>query len=822
MHFQCTINRRKIQESRVNATTLRKERFFVIMAMKMVMSDTRNNDTKNTSTVEVAVSDVFVVNNPKRRPFIEQFRHTGINFTQKDLGTIMGFFIVRDTSAMSENIVNFLVSEIKKYYFSQSNKTLEEKFEATLHRVNRMLEELATIGNINWLGTIDGAVCAITHTTIRFSVTGGASIFLLRDNHLIDIGDGLASDDAAHNPLKTFVDISTGELRPYDKIIITSSELLELVSFDELQKNAMRMSHNNFVQFVRTALSNQCDIAVALIANLYPVKEKKAPVMASPAPLPTNFFGAPPQHATADDALADVSDEQLSAIIAETDTAEDYVDPQTGHIYMHGSDTPPAQASVIDNISDTASDALDAVKQRLTRQRRWLAKRLRRKPSSPARTSDNTATSDTDMPASQQQRPSGTIIIHEDEDLCYDDAPSVGARVGTAVQSAYSAVCRGGVCVGSFVRRQTVTLYTRAKRQRADKTPSATPPATTLPPAEMYLRSKNPAYHPSTPSWRDRCVAVAARMWHTPKPRTKLIAVIVVGAVIAILIAFALVRDRAATRTNNTPQPAPTMATDPEPSEPAPTAPALAVATELSDGKTVVQLKGNLVAVGARDLVFFNGTNITKTLSLPDNAGTVAFAAAMDDLNMIFILTTNNAVYTVGPADDKFVQQSRIPAMDHTAINGVATYMTYFYTVGAQGIMRYTRINNGFDAGRSWLKDTFNTATASIAIDENIYLADGNAAAAFLSGRATAFSLHSTVAHPRLVFATPRTTALWVVDTDAATIYKIDKKTGDAQSSVAHPDLADTTSFVVDESTQTAFLLVKSAIKILPLTASPR
>lgn len=789
----------------------------------------KQHAAKKQEILEVAVSDVFVVNGAKYRPFIEQFCHTGVNFTQKDLGTIMGFFIVRDTSAMSENIVNFLVSEIKKYYFSPSQKTPEEKFEATLHRVNRMLEELATIGNVNWLGTIDGAVCAVTGTTACFSVTGAASIFLLRDDHLIDISDGLASEEAAHNPLKTFADISTGALLPYDKLIITSSELLELVTFDELQKNAIRMGQKNFVQHVQTVLTNQCTIAVTLIADLYPQEEKKTPTVAPVAELPTNFFGALPPVVSDEPspaAPADTPDDSLHATdlaphMTDTTSKEDYVDPQTGHIYMQGSDTPPEKPSVIDDLSNTASDLLDSFKVAATRRKRWLGRRLTHL--------KKTATADTvspynDAPAGASAvtsvagdahtmpapRPSATITLTEMEETPHPPTTVRTPLKTLTTQTLFRMRCIGERCIF------TVRTHHRKIRSRfmAKKhSPAHTQSHTAMAPSETYLQSKKletTSLHSVLPRF-----SRIRHLWHAFSLRSKILAAGIVLCIVIAPLIFSAVR----TRITSQPAQQPAQPTAPAvPSEPEESDPPLATLLTVDAGKTVVQLKDNLVAVGAHTITFFDGTTAKQPLTVPDDAGAIVTAAAMDDLNMIFFLTDKNTLYSISPVDGKFTAQPNIPAWNAAQTAALVTYMTYLYRLDGNGITRHTRIDGGFDAGKSWLKDSFDTTVASMAIDENIYLANGTEAAAFFSGRKTPFTLDNRIAHPSLLFATPRTRALWIIDTDAAHLYSVDKKTGAVQSDIAHTDLGTTTSFIVNESASTAILLTGGTVKTLPLT----
>ncbi len=781
--------------------------------------------------LEVAVSDVFVVNNAKNRPFIEQFCHTGVNFTQKNLGTIMGFFIVRDTSSLSENIVNFLVSEIKKYYFSQSQKNPEEKFEATLHRVNRMLEELATIGNVNWLGTIDGAVCAVTETTARFSVTGTAAIFLLRDDHLIDISEGLASADAAHNPLKTFADISTGELLPYDKLIITSSELLDLVSFDELQKNAIRMGQKNFVQYVQTVLSNQCPIAVTLITDLYPPEEKRAPTVAPITELPTNFFGALPEVAStaeeAQDSPTDTLTQDIAPLLTDTETGEDYVDPHTGHIYMQGSDAPLTKPSVIDDLSNTATDLLDATKHLLARRKRWIDKRIARitAPSDDRADTVDAASATEPVPhahhtttpesphihddiSSPPTRPSGTITIDAQHDHDARGIPSSPLTRAKKIATAtlFRMRCIGNRCI------YTVRTYT-SQREKSDRMLEKDPQRDVAP-SEKYLQSKNPSTHPQR-HLKDFLPRLSrlTRLWGVLSLRSKIIVLGIVLAIITVPFLFSTIR----TKLSHTTPPTEITPPEAEPVVQEPLSPPLTTITSLENGKTILQLKGNLVTVGAHTIIFFDNETAQQTLTLPSDAGSIALATAMDDLNMIFFLTTDNTLYSVSPVDGKFAKQPNIPTWDATRISAIATYMTYLYIATPDGIMRHTRIDGGFDAGKNWLKDPFDMTSVSMAIDEQIYLANGTSAAALLSGRKTSFSLDQRITQPTNIFATPHTTAAWIVDTQATTLYKVNKRTGAIESETSHTDLSTVTAFVVDEKKSTAYLLTENSVKSLPM-----
>jgi len=324
------------------------------------------------------IMDVFVASCAKQRTYIEQLNFTPRNFTQKHLGTICGFFMVRDKSPWSAHIVHFLNAEFKKEYFSQPKRSLSESFTAALHHTNRALAELAKNDNINWIGMLDSVLCAYDETTIHFSVTGGGAILLLRGDELIDISQGLAPDEATPSPLKTFIDTASGRLIDGDKLILTSSELLDLIPFDELGKNLARFDDDEFFQFVSTVLTNECPMASTqiitvrekesiesdripqshgIISDIDLPTHKKQPSEDDEIIIPQNAFSAK-QYATNRQKEShyipnESQDEKTMQPIPSTDhskaqnngnasppskksTAEEYVDKRTGHIYVSG------------------------------------------------------------------------------------------------------------------------------------------------------------------------------------------------------------------------------------------------------------------------------------------------------------------------------------------------------------------------------------------------------------------------------------------------------------------------------------------------------
>ncbi|HDZ85645.1 MAG TPA: hypothetical protein ENH35_03815, partial [Candidatus Moranbacteria bacterium] len=230
------------------------------------------NNINNAGELKKSISTILVANDKDLRPYIELFEYTGENIVQQQLGTLLGTFEIRDDSEDSAYIVNFLTSVAKKEYFINTKRPAAESFEAALHKVNLALSELANHGNVSWLGKLDAAICVLERNYFHFSVAGNAKVLLLRNNIITDISEDLASDESEPHPIKTFTNISSGKLEKDDKLIITGEDLFHVFSLTEIKKGASRFDNEKFVQFIKTALINELEIAGTIIINVF--KEK--------------------------------------------------------------------------------------------------------------------------------------------------------------------------------------------------------------------------------------------------------------------------------------------------------------------------------------------------------------------------------------------------------------------------------------------------------------------------------------------------------------------------------------------------------------------
>jgi hypothetical protein len=213
--------------------------------------------------------EIFVCSKKELAPYGTTFVARVENFESENLGTLFGILKISDFSPDSSYIVNLLSSVMKKEYFSRSERSSEESFEACLRKANLALAEMARHGSTGWAGKIDFAGGSIGRSNLHFSNLGNTSVFLIRSGLIANISRDLDSEKTAEpHPMKTFTDISSGKLEKGDKVIFTTAELLEIFSPDEIRHNAARLSNSEFSELIEASLYANTEMSGTIVIDL--------------------------------------------------------------------------------------------------------------------------------------------------------------------------------------------------------------------------------------------------------------------------------------------------------------------------------------------------------------------------------------------------------------------------------------------------------------------------------------------------------------------------------------------------------------------------
>lgn len=605
----------------------------------------KSSEKNNSQDIKFSISPISVVNNSRLKPYIESFSYSPSNIIQQPLGNVLGFFKISDTSEDSAYIVNFLASVLKKEYYINPRRSVEESFDLALHKVNIALSEIAKNGNINWLGMLDAAICVIEKNHFHFSVAGNANILLLRDNVLSDISEDLAASDEEPYPIKTFVNVSSGALKPGDKIIITSNDIFRVFSLTEIRKNASRFSREKFVQLLHTALINELEIAETIIIDVFEpektktIKQKKEAVELSNVFSEKAFreavFSQPPPVRPAPDKEEKVAD---------------FTDEKTGHIYIQEGKAMTGRRSHIGLYWFIFKENLSEIFYWSKEKTRKLFYLIKQKAKS---------------------------------------IPSKDLGIKGAARKVKSKISL----------RQKINLSKIKKISISGKFSGVMP---------SFSKVKN----------------IFANLNY----QQRIYGLIILAFIIMLPLIFVRLNNK-----KQTPPIAQEMAQPKGPEEILANDKNINLSSRaeiiFSREKIVdIQVINNtLLLIAPQKLIQREGSEI-KEFPLPQNSGNVLLSSPMEDLNLLFLLTDQKKLLSFSPVSGEF-KQSNISIPDNAGIQSMATYLTYIYLIDGNNnqIYRYPRAEGGFGQRINWLKEEISLNNISdIAIDENIYLVEGD------------------------------------------------------------------------------------------------
>jgi hypothetical protein len=311
----------------------------------------RRKFEKKILLLEPSFSDVLACRKKEFRPYLEVMIQEGENISHDSLGTLLGILEITDESEDSSYIVNFIISVIKKEYFSKGKRGAIESFESALHKANLALSKLAQHENINWIGKFNAIIAVIEKNNLHFSQAGKASALLLRNNILTDISEGMNEEDASSsNPLKTFTNLSSGKMEDEDKLILATPEIFDIFSLEEIKKAALRFSKEDFVQFLKTALGNELDKTAVVVADISQKKTEKEKLSFSKNNEPEiNVFSQKTfiPKARPQEEKSEILNELENALEKETST-----DAKHGHLYIKEEFEPQTKKILDENLFD--------------------------------------------------------------------------------------------------------------------------------------------------------------------------------------------------------------------------------------------------------------------------------------------------------------------------------------------------------------------------------------------------------------------------------------------------------------------------------------
>ncbi len=218
-----------------------------------------------------------ICHNTKLKPYLNAFNFKGENFDQQNLGEIFGVIQILDHSENSAYVPNLIAQVIKKEFYSKHKRNISESFEASLHKANLALADLAQHEVIEWIGKINAIIGVVKNEEFHFTQAGGGKILLIRNKTLTDVSKGLDTGEGIGHPIKTFLNVSSGELELKDKLLFASDSAFESIHLEELKRHIQTFKSEELDNIISSTLELEATNAAILFVNITdkPLVEKE-------------------------------------------------------------------------------------------------------------------------------------------------------------------------------------------------------------------------------------------------------------------------------------------------------------------------------------------------------------------------------------------------------------------------------------------------------------------------------------------------------------------------------------------------------------------
>jgi len=171
--------------------------------------------------------------NPDRYTLVSIFKPDSPE--ERDHGVVYMIIEILSSDPTMGRVAKLIEKVLLEKYYESFGDGLSS-FEASLKAVNEKLAALADEGEIGWIGKINAVIAVLEKNILHVTQTGTTEAYMVRGSKITHITENLSSASEKPNPLKTFINIASGELELGDKVIISTSELFYHFSLDDLRR----------------------------------------------------------------------------------------------------------------------------------------------------------------------------------------------------------------------------------------------------------------------------------------------------------------------------------------------------------------------------------------------------------------------------------------------------------------------------------------------------------------------------------------------------------------------------------------------------------
>lgn len=235
--------------------------------------------------LNTTVSELLIYNPDSSEGFAETFVFEPEEKEEEPYGRLMVLVSFDEKSPKTAEISEAIASIMQNEYYRPSERNPEQQFEYAIKRVNDILGDLASAGEISWIGKLNSVITAIVGEEILLTSSGQAFAYLVRHQQLAHLNKESSSVPLKPNPLKTYENIINGQLNPDDKFVFLSPSILDYIEKPKIKEIIDRFTPDIAARHLQSKLvsfQEKKAMAALIVSTVDPAKAVTAPA----APLP--------------------------------------------------------------------------------------------------------------------------------------------------------------------------------------------------------------------------------------------------------------------------------------------------------------------------------------------------------------------------------------------------------------------------------------------------------------------------------------------------------------------------------------------------------
>jgi len=182
------------------------------------------------------------------------YEHQPSDLDEKKHGSLFAIIEIAGPTNSSQEIVELIIDNFHSEYYKDLDRDPLESFESALAKINEELTDITEQGKIHWLGKLNAILGVISNKTLHLSQAGGAEAHLFRKSVMSHISKDLAGDNI--NPLRTFINIASGEISEDDKIGFFSPGIFYTLSKEEIRKYITGFNPNTAISHLKKIIQD--------------------------------------------------------------------------------------------------------------------------------------------------------------------------------------------------------------------------------------------------------------------------------------------------------------------------------------------------------------------------------------------------------------------------------------------------------------------------------------------------------------------------------------------------------------------------------------